>query len=256
MILRLLGILTLGGCFAVVFLFESQSSATGVLRLLHWPAMVLTGVGPFALCLICYDAKALGRTAKAVFGRTPDSRQEMHEREAVILHKLSNLYFEEGPSAFEKVNPKGISEYATRMIERLAVRMPTADIREFLNVERERAVIRLVQILKVVGLGVRLAPSVGMLGTILGMVSLLSTLSEPSQIGSHMSLALLTTFYGLFFSLVVWTPVQQKLERIMDLELEGYDQVLRWLELLERRKPLNYIEEALVHSGELPRKVA
>jgi flagellar motor component MotA len=83
-----------------------------------------------------------------------------------------------------------------------------------------------------------------MLGTILGMVQLLSTLEDPAQIGSHMSLALLTTFYGLFFSLALWTPQQQKLERVMEVEADGYNQCLRWLEFLEKRKPSDYFADA------------
>jgi hypothetical protein len=43
---------------------------------------------------------------------------------------------------------------------------------------------------------------------------------------------------------VVWTPFQQKIERLTDVELEGFDQILAWLELLERRKPVDYFSEA------------
>ena len=84
-----------------------------------------------------------------------------------------------------------------------------------------------------------------MLGTILGMVRLLESLQDPSQIGPHMSLALLTTFFGLFFSLILWTPLQQKIERVLDVELERFDQALRWLELLEKRKPADYFSDTV-----------
>jgi chemotaxis protein MotA len=84
-----------------------------------------------------------------------------------------------------------------------------------------------------------------MLGTILGMVRLLSTLEDPSHIGPHMSLALLTTFYGLFFSLVFWTPLQQKIERMLDVELEHFNQTIHWLETLENNKPISYFAEPI-----------
>ena len=217
--------------------------------------MVLTGIGPLGLILICYDTSVIGRSIKFLL-TAPETRQSLHEREAHVLYRLAREFYNDGPSAFEKANPRGVTHMVKKIIERLSVRMPTQDILVFLNQERDRNLIRLVQSLNVVGLGVKLAPSIGMLGTILGMVSLLSTLSEPSQIGSPMSLALLTTFYGLFFSVILWTPIQQKVERIMDMELEGYDQALRWLELLERRKPINYVEESLAHSSEMKMKAA
>jgi flagellar motor component MotA len=59
-----------------------------------------------------------------------------------------------------------------------------------------------------------------------------------------MSLALLTTFYGLFFSLAIWTPNQQKLERVQEVELDGYNQIIQWLEFLEKRKPADYFADA------------
>jgi chemotaxis protein MotA len=232
----------MAGCLAVVFLFESQSSATGFWRLLHWPAMVLTGAGPLAMILISYDLNVIGRTMKWLF-RSAEKRQKFLDREAIMLYRVGRAFYTEGPDAFDRLKPKGVSETARKVVERLSVRIPTPDIADVVARERDKFLVRTVQTLNVIGMGVKLSPSIGMLGTILGMVSLLSTLQDPTHLGDHMSLALLTTFYGLFFSIVIWTPLQQKIERLMDMELEGYDQILRWLELLEKRKPTDYFAE-------------
>lgn len=242
MMTRLLGLLIFVGSLIVVFFFEGSSSAEGLLRIFHWPALVLTGIGPLGMVLMCYDRRVLGRTWEYIF-RSPEERQAHFDREARMLHKIGTLFYEEGPGAFEKVQPKGVSEMAQKVIERLAVRIPNNDIMDMLALERDRVLVRIVQTLNVVGLGVKLAPSIGMLGTILGMVNLLSSLTDPTKIGSAMSLALLTTFYGLFFSVALWTPLQQRLERTLDLELEGFDQVIRWLELLDKRKPSEYFAD-------------
>lgn len=243
MITRLIGLLIVAGSLIVVFYFEGSSSATGIFRIFHWPAMMLTGIAPLGMILLCYDTGVLSRTIGFLM-TSPETRQRFHQREAHVLYRLGREFYNEGPAVFEKAKARGISDMAVRLIERLAIRMPTPDILEFLAQERDRKLIRLVQALNVIGLGVKLSPSIGMLGTILGMVSLLSTLQDPSHIGSSMSLALLTTFYGLFFSIVVWTPIQQRLERILDVELEGFDQAIRWLELLEKRKPSDYFADA------------
>jgi chemotaxis protein MotA len=259
MIHRLLGVLTLFASLGVVFYFEGQNDFEGWLRLLHWPAMVLTGFGPVGLILISYDWDVLSRTLGMIFGKSPGSIQEQQDKEAILLHRLSQTFYENGPEAFEQVQTKGLSEFVQRAIERLSVRMPMADIRELLLKERDRAQIRIVQCLTVISLGVKLAPSIGMLGTILGMVRLLANLQDPGHIGPHMSLALLTTFYGLFFSLVVWTPIQQKAERLFDLRLEGFDQTVRWVELMERRKPASYFADTVQMSEkdrDMPEKAA
>lgn len=243
MITKLFGLVMVTGSLAVVYFFEGSGADSGAVRLLHWPAMVLTGLGPIGLTFLCVDFTVISRTLGLVFGPSPASRLRSHDKESVALYKLSRAFYTEGPDTFERFRMKGGSPATRKMIERLAVRMPIPDIRELVSKERDRIQIRAVQSLNVAGLGVKLAPSMGMLGTILGMVRLLATLNDPSHIGSHMSVALLTTFFGLFFSLVFWTPVQQKLERVLDIELERYDQCLRWLELLEKRKPADYFAE-------------
>jgi|694.fasta_scaffold51668_5 chemotaxis protein MotA len=243
-ITQVIGILLLSACLGAVFMFESVSFGTGVLRLLHWPAILLTGVGPLALVLICFDLQVIKRAFTILKERSPGDFEEVNDKEAIVLQKTLREFYAKGPVAFENVSSQGLSEQFQKTMEKLTVRIPLKDIRELLEVERERKRTRLIQVLNLINMGARLAPSIGMLGTILGMVRLLSTLQDPSQIGSHMSLALLTTFYGLFFSIVVWTPFQQKIERLTDVELEGFDQILAWLELLERRKPVDYFSEA------------
>lgn len=244
MISRLSGMLLLFTCLYVVYEFESQSSLEGAYRMLHWPAMVLTGLGPIALAMICFEGEVLSRALGLIFGAGPKTRIHQHEREAMLLHRLGKDFYAEGAAVFEKAKAGKTSSYVKKSIDRLSVKMPPSDIRELLEIERDRFANRTQQCLSVTSMGLRLAPSLGMLGTILGMVRLLSTLEDPSKIGSNMSLALLTTFYGLFFSICVWTPLQQKVERVMDIENEGYDQTMKWLELMEKRKPSNYFADA------------
>ena len=255
---RLFGIAIFCGCLVVVFLFETSSSASGFFRVLHWPAMLLTGVGPIGLMLICFDGTVLIRAFKLAFSKSASARQDRLEREAILLHELGKTYYAQGAKAFESVDVNTLSESVQTMVDRLAVRMPTKDIRELMEIERERRRGRTIQCMNVVGMGAQLAPSIGMLGTIMGMVSLLSSLEDPSHLGSHMSLALLTTFFGLFFSMVLWTPFKQKIERVMDLDLESMDQALNWVDVLEKRKPVNYFaaNAELEASAEPERKAA
>lgn len=245
MITKLLGVGLIGACFTAVYLFEDSSSATGFMRMLHWPAMALTGAGPIGLVMICYDFQVLARAVKLAFFTSLPARQRRLQRESLLLGKWGREYYEQGPEAFENIKGRGMSDFVKKMIERLVVRVPTKDIREMLETERNHRRVQMLQGLNVINLGVRLCPSMGMLGTILGMVRLLSTLEDPSHIGPQMSLALLTTFYGLFFSLIFWTPLQQKLERLLDIDLEHFNQTISWLETLENNKPISYFSEPI-----------
>ena len=55
------------------------------------------------------------------------------------------------------------------------------------------------------------APAMGMIGTLIGLVAMLSNMDDPKAIGPVMAVALLTTLYGAFFANVVCLPIAFKL---------------------------------------------
>ena len=57
------------------------------------------------------------------------------------------------------------------------------------------------------------APAMGLIGTLVGLVQMLNSLDDPSAIGPAMAIALLTTFYGALLSTVFLMPLAAKLER-------------------------------------------
>lgn len=55
------------------------------------------------------------------------------------------------------------------------------------------------------------APAFGMIGTLIGLVTMLGDMSDPSGIGAGMAVALLTTLYGAILSNAVFLPLADKL---------------------------------------------
>ena len=55
------------------------------------------------------------------------------------------------------------------------------------------------------------APAMGMIGTLIGLVAMLSNMDDPKSIGPSMAVALLTTLYGAFMANVVCLPIANKL---------------------------------------------
>lgn len=55
------------------------------------------------------------------------------------------------------------------------------------------------------------APAMGMIGTLIGLVAMLSNMDDPKAIGPAMAVALLTTLYGAFFANVICIPIAVKL---------------------------------------------
>lgn len=63
-----------------------------------------------------------------------------------------------------------------------------------------------------------IAPAMGMIGTLVGLVAMLSNMDDPKAIGPAMAVALLTTLYGAFFANVVCLPIAIKLNHRADEE--------------------------------------
>jgi chemotaxis protein MotA len=63
------------------------------------------------------------------------------------------------------------------------------------------------------------APAMGLIGTLIGLVQMLGSLNSPERIGPAMAVALLTTFYGALLANVVFLPLASKLERNSATEL-------------------------------------
>jgi chemotaxis protein MotA len=58
----------------------------------------------------------------------------------------------------------------------------------------------------------KLAPAFGMIGTLLGLIGMMSNLEDTSSIGPNMAVALITTLYGSVFANLILSPIQFKLE--------------------------------------------
>lgn len=57
------------------------------------------------------------------------------------------------------------------------------------------------------------APAMGLIGTLIGLVQMLGNLEDPSKIGPAMAVALLTTMYGAVLAYMFFSPLAAKLER-------------------------------------------
>lgn len=63
------------------------------------------------------------------------------------------------------------------------------------------------------------APAWGMIGTLVGLVLMLSSLQDPASLGPNMAVALLTTLYGTVLANLVFIPMASKLENKTEEEV-------------------------------------
>jgi len=68
------------------------------------------------------------------------------------------------------------------------------------------------------GLGAS-APAFGMIGTLVGLVQMLTKMDDPKNIGPAMAIALLTTLYGALFANFIALPIADKLKQRSEEEI-------------------------------------
>ena len=89
-------------------------------------------------------------------------------------------------------------------------------------------------------------PAFGLMGTTIGMISLLQSLSSPdakNMIGSSMAIALVATLYGLVLTNFIFVPIAENLAEQTHEDLIARSIVVEGIMLIEADKPTKYIEE-------------
>jgi len=195
------------------------------------PSIVVVVGGTFAVTFVMFPMGVVIRTIKVglktLLFKSNDPQEIIR-----LITSLAETARKESLVALEKVNiedqflKKGVMLVVDGSSESLVRSVMEIEL-EFMK-QRHRqgqAVFK--------GMGA-MAPAFGMIGTLIGLVQMLSNLSDPSSIGPAMAVALLTTFYGAIMANVVFLPMATKLEErsaedclFMQIMIEGVSSLQR-----------------------------
>ncbi|SDY81386.1 chemotaxis protein MotA [Micromonospora pattaloongensis] len=64
------------------------------------------------------------------------------------------------------------------------------------------------------------APTIGIVGTVMGLVNVLENLDKPETLGHSIAVAFLATLWGIMSANVIWLPIAARLKRISELECD------------------------------------
>jgi chemotaxis protein MotA len=90
------------------------------------------------------------------------------------------------------------------------------------------------------------APAFGMIGTLVGLVQMLSTMDDPSTIGPAMAVALLTTLYGAVIANIVALPIADKLSTKSKIAEIGHSMSIDGIMQIRENKSPAIIKEMLL----------
>jgi chemotaxis protein MotA len=93
---------------------------------------------------------------------------------------------------------------------------------------------------------VDIAPAMGMIGTLIGLVLMLGNMADPKAIGPAMAVALLTTLYGAFLANVLFAPLLTKLEGYTAYEVTYREMVVLGLRQIARGESPRNIQDQML----------
>lgn len=90
------------------------------------------------------------------------------------------------------------------------------------------------------------APAFGLLGTVIGLIKLLSSLESPEAVGPGMAIALVTTFYGILFSNLFFLPISGRLRTFSHQEIIEKEMLKEGILSLARNETPIIIKERMM----------
>lgn len=177
------------------------------------PSVFIVVLGTLAVTAISYTQDELSDALMIIKGsvirRVPDLSEYAKTIVGIsmIAKKRGLLTVVNHDSVLNK------DEFLKQSMQLVADGFSPQDIEFFLSQEIQTSVDKRKNAASVLRRASEIAPGMGLIGTLVGLVQMLSQLNSPETIGPAMAVALLTTFYGAIMGTVVLAPLAAKVER-------------------------------------------
>lgn len=202
-------------------------------------ALVVIG-GAGAAAMMCFPLKSMLGSPKVLLKAVLNKAPDLNELVAQLVG-LAETARRDGLLALES-KIKDIQNPLVRAGIQLAVDGSTPEaVEEVLRTEVSSRAMRHKEGKAIMDQMGRFAPAYGMIGTLMGLIMMLSDMSDPSGIGAGMAVALITTLYGAIMANVVFQPFAEKLNLLSKNEIVAQEIAIRGV--------------LAIQSGESPRAI-
>lgn len=217
---------------------------SGITAFINVPSMMIVVGGTIAATLVRYPLGTalgiVGIAMKTIFIKVTTPQIEMKR-----LVDFARIARKEGLLALEGKIADIKDAFLAKAIQLLVDGTDADGLRDILDKEidhlRQRHSIGK-GILESMGAS---APAFGMMGTLIGLVLMLRELDDPSKIGVGMATALITTFYGVLLSNLIFLPMAGKLDLRSKEETLIKELILEGIVSIQSGDNPNVVEEKL-----------
>jgi chemotaxis protein MotA len=203
---------SLAGLVAAFVLVAAAAASGGTIgSFFDLPSMAIVVGGTFAVTTISFSLSEVMRAQpamlQAVFGSAPDPQSA-----ARLVLRLADAARRRGLLALQTL-PAGIDPFLARAVALVVDGTKPEEAERIIGYDRAAAAARQSKSVAVLRRAAEVAPAMGLIGTLVGLVQMLGTLNDPGNIGPSMALALVTTLYGALLANMIFAPIATKLER-------------------------------------------
>jgi chemotaxis protein MotA len=174
------------------------------------PSILIVVGGAMAATVIRFQLQHV-LSSLVMGGKIAFTTKKSNPRELIDeVSRLADIIRKNGPLGLEGVPIE--DEFLAKGVQYIADGYEGEFILDTLERERDLTLERLEEgkrFFKALGDS---APAFGMIGTLVGLVQMLSTMDDPSTIGPSMAIALLTTLYGALIANLICLPIADKLD--------------------------------------------
>jgi chemotaxis protein MotA len=241
--------LGLGSVVVIVVMIMDGGSPAELLS--HPSAVILTVGGALAAATITVPLKTILSLPQVLL-----SAIKGHKEDAAgaidILVKMADKARREGLLALEDDSKKVHIPFLRRGLMLVVDGVDPAQVRAILEIE-----VKHMQERHAGGIGVLnamggFAPTMGIIGTVMGLITVLKNLSDPGSLGKSIAAAFLATLWGILTANLIWLPLAGKLQHNSHEEAAFKHMLLEGILALQAGENPRILKEKL--SGFLPPK--
>jgi chemotaxis protein MotA len=208
------------------------------------PSILIVFGGTFGATMIHYpirDILSVMKVAKNVFFTRVWSTEEVVDR----FVEFANKSRREGILALESELANVDDPFMVKGLQLTVDGMAPESIKEILETEIEYLEERHRSGAEVLNTMATFFPAMGMIGTLIGLVQMLTTMEDPTTIGPAMAVALLTTFYGAVAANLICLPMAGKLRKRSQEEILVKEMIISGIVAVANGENPRIIEQKL-----------
>lgn len=203
----------LGLVFALGLIIAAIAMGSSNANFLNGPSFMIVILGTMAATSISYAWSEL-KHVPGIIGNAILRRVTKPSAMARTLMDIAVLARKKGVLALAPLEEEVSKDaFLGRAVQLVTDGFSGEDIERVLGQEVDSLAERHRRAASIMRRASEIAPAMGLIGTLVGLVQMLAQLDDPAAIGPAMAVALLTTFYGAIMGTVILAPLAAKLER-------------------------------------------